>query len=108
MDEYKNSGEVTQASARPDYSQLMKQALLELTQLRASLDDLKRAQTEPIAIIGMGCRLPGGVDSPEAFWRLLRDGVDAIGEVPPDRWNSSAYYDPNPDAPGKMATCFGG
>jgi acyl transferase domain-containing protein len=97
-----------QPSARPDYSQLMKQALLELTQLRSRLDDVTRAQTEPIAIIGMSCRLPGGVDSPDAFWRLLRDGVDAIGEVPPDRWNASAYYDANPDAPGKMATRFGG
>src|SRR6185295_14281629 len=41
---------------------------------------------EPIAIVGLGCRFPGGADSPEAFWQLLRDGVDAIQEVPADRW----------------------
>jgi acyl transferase domain-containing protein/acyl carrier protein len=62
---------------------------------------------EPIAIIGMGCRLPGA-DTPEAFWQLLREGVDAIREVPPERWNIDAYYDPNPDAAGKMYTRWGG
>ena len=49
----------------------------------------------------MGCRFPGGADSPEAFWQLLRDGVDAVGEVPADRWDVDAYYDPDPDAPGQ-------
>ncbi len=66
------------------------------------------AVAEPIAIIGMGCRFPGGVDSPEAFWKLLRDGVDAISEVPPARWDIDAFYDPDPEAPGKMATRYGG
>jgi acyl transferase domain-containing protein/acyl carrier protein len=99
---------VSQAPPKRDYAQLMKDALLELKQLRTSLDELKRAQTEPIVIIGMSCRLPGGVDSPEAFWRMLHDGVDAIGEVPSNRWDSSAYYDPDPETPGRMSTRFGG
>jgi acyl transferase domain-containing protein/acyl carrier protein len=86
----------------------MKDALLELKQLRATVNDLKRARTEPIAIIGMSCRMPGGVDGPDSYWELLRNGVDAISEVPADRWDAATYYDPNPDAPGKIATCFGG
>jgi acyl transferase domain-containing protein len=62
---------------------------------------------EPIAIIGIGCRFPGA-DGPEAFWQLLRDGVDAIAEVPADRWDLRAFYDPDPAAPGKMNTRWGG
>ena len=50
---------------------------------------------EPIAIVGIGCRFPGA-DGPEAFWRLLRDGLEAVGEVPADRWDVDAYYDPDP------------
>ena len=56
----------------------------------------------------MGCRFPGGADNPEAFWRLLRGGVDAITEVPPTRWSLDDLYDPNPDHPEKMYTRWGG
>jgi acyl transferase domain-containing protein/NADPH:quinone reductase-like Zn-dependent oxidoreductase/acyl carrier protein len=63
---------------------------------------------EPIALIGIGCRFPGGVSSPESFWRLLDEGIDAIAEVPRDRWDIDAWYDPDPDAPGKMTTRWGG
>nr|AQW44889.1 polyketide synthase [Corallococcus coralloides] len=48
--------------------------------------------SEPIAIIGMSCRFPGGANSPEAFWRMLRDGVDAMREVPAERWDAAAYH----------------
>src|SRR5215510_9290303 len=75
---------------------------------RALLAELVAPPPEPIAIIGMGCRFPGGANTPEAFWRLLRDGVDAISEVPPQRWDAQAYYDPDPAAPGKMTTRWGG
>jgi len=85
-----------------------KQALLALRKMRARIDELERARTEPIAIIGAGCRLPGGVTSPEAFWTLLRNGTDAVAEVPADRWDIDAFYDPDPDAPGKMYTRRGG
>ena len=64
-------------------------------------------EQESIAIVGIGCRFPGA-DGPEAFWRLLRDGVDAIGEVPGDRWNLAVFYDPDPATPGKMSTRWGG
>ena len=63
---------------------------------------------EPIAIVGMSCRFPGGADSPEAFWRLLADRVDAITEVPADRWNAGALYDADATAAGKVATKWGG
>lgn len=62
---------------------------------------------DPIAVVGIGCRFPGA-DGPEAYWRLLRDGVDAITEVPWDRWDVDAYYDPKPGTPGKMYTRRGG
>jgi len=59
------------------------------------------AERQPIAIIGIGCRFPGNVSSPEDFWKLLTNGIDAITEVPPDRWNIAAFYDPDPAKPGK-------
>ena len=63
---------------------------------------------DAIAIVGMGCRFPGDANSPDSFWELLRSSRDAIREVPADRWDVNAYFDPNPDAPGKMATRWGG
>src|SRR4051812_2749569 len=86
----------------------LKRALLAIDELQAKLDAAQRAGREPLAVIGIGCRVPGGADSPEKLWRLLRDGVCAVGEVPADRWDVDALYDPNPDAPGKMSTRWGG
>jgi phthiocerol/phenolphthiocerol synthesis type-I polyketide synthase D len=63
---------------------------------------------EPIAVVGIGCRFPGNVTGPDSFWQLLIDGVDTIGEVPPDRWDADAYYDPDPAATGRMTTKWGG
>ncbi|WP_414578854.1 MupA/Atu3671 family FMN-dependent luciferase-like monooxygenase [Anabaena sp. CCY 9402-a] len=82
--------------------------LLALKEARAKLEAFDRAKTEPIAIIGIGCRFPGGANNPETFWQLLRDGVDAITEVPRSRWNIDEYYDPNPETPGKVYTRYGG
>jgi len=95
------------SEAAPQLSPL-KQAYLALEKMQAKLVALEQAQREPIAVIGMGCRFPGGANTPELFWQLLRDGRDAITEVPPDRWNIDAYYDSNPDAPGKMSSRWGG
>jgi acyl transferase domain-containing protein/acyl carrier protein len=63
---------------------------------------------EPIAIIGIGCRFPGGANDSVQFWRLLSEGVDAISEVPEDRWHVRAFYDPDPGKPGKMYARQGG
>ncbi|HEY4303071.1 MAG TPA: SDR family NAD(P)-dependent oxidoreductase [Gemmatimonadaceae bacterium] len=76
--------------------------------LQRRLDQAERARHEPIAIVGIGCRFPGGASTPDAYWSLLNRGVDAITEVPADRWDIDAYFDADPDAPGKMSTRFGG
>jgi amino acid adenylation domain-containing protein len=61
-----------------------------------------------IAIVGIGCRFPGGADTPGEFWRLLRDGVDAIAEIPSDRFDIDEVFDPDPARPGKIYTRWGG
>ena len=66
------------------------------------------AAAEPVAVVGIGCRFPGGVVGPEGYWAFLANGGDAISEVPPDRWDADAFYDPDPLAPGRMASKWGG
>ena len=83
-------------------------ALGAIERLEARLKTAERARTEPIAIVGLACRFPGGADSPEAYWQLLANGVDAVTEVPPERWDINQYYDPDPDASGKMYARHGG
>ncbi len=68
----------------------LKRALLAIDELQARLDASENATREPVAIIGIGCRLPGGVDSPEAFWRLLQAGESAIREIPTGRWDDAS------------------
>ncbi len=76
-------------------------------ELQSQLEQLQQERTDPIAVIGIGCRLPGS-DGPEGFWDLLSNGRDAVREVPAERWAIDDYYDPNPDAPGRMSTRWGG
>jgi acyl transferase domain-containing protein/acyl carrier protein len=63
--------------------------------------------SEPIAVIGVACRFPGA-DNPEQFWQSLLSGRDAVTEIPPDRWDVDATYDPDPQAPGKTYSRWGG
>jgi acyl transferase domain-containing protein/SAM-dependent methyltransferase/acyl carrier protein len=86
----------------------VKRALYELREMRARLNLLEQARTEPIAVIGMGCRFPGGANSPAEYWKLLVNGVDAIRETPPERWDVDEFYDPDPEAVGKISTRWGG
>ncbi|MGC4746938.1 beta-ketoacyl synthase N-terminal-like domain-containing protein [Micromonospora sp. DT201] len=90
---------------------LLRRSLHAIRELRRELD--RRGSSDdraagPIAVTGMGCRFPGGADSPEAFWRLLADGRDAVVPVPAGRWGGGSYVDPDPDAPGATYTDRGG
>ncbi|MGB0128368.1 MAG: polyketide synthase, partial [Rhodocyclaceae bacterium] len=86
----------------------LKRAFLALEETRARLAAAEAANREPIAIIGLGCRVPGGGDDAASFWSLMRDGVDAIGPIPADRWDVEATYDPDPEVVGRIATRHGG
>jgi len=86
----------------------LKRAFLALEDMRARLAAAESAPREPVAIIGVGCRVPGGGNDPGSFWTLMRDGVDAIGPLPRDRWDVDTLYDPDPGAPGRIATRGGG
>ncbi|NES73168.1 MAG: polyketide synthase, partial [Okeania sp. SIO2D1] len=89
-------------SAKKDQLSLSKQMFLALKEAETKLEMMERSRSEAIAIIGIGCRFPGNVNTPESFWELLSNGKDAVVEIPPERWDIDSYYDPNPDTPGKM------
>ncbi|MBI9089233.1 MAG: SDR family NAD(P)-dependent oxidoreductase [Desulfobacterium sp.] len=80
---------------------------IEVGRMRAKLREYKNERSEAIAIIGMGCRFPGA-DSPEDFWALLKEGRSSICQVPKDRWDVEAFFDQDPDAPGKVISRYGG
>ncbi|MFD9211495.1 type I polyketide synthase, partial [Streptomyces sioyaensis] len=87
----------------------LKWVTADLHETRRRLQELESQQQEPVAIVGMSCRFPGGVSSPEEFWRLLHSGEDAISEWPQDRgWDADALYDPEADGSGTSYSCKGG
>jgi len=96
------------SSSESDHARLLGEALLAIQSLKSELARLQSATREPIAVIGIGCRFPGNVTSPDDFWTLLENGSDGIVEIPPDRWDIDSCYDPDPDARGKVCTRFGG
>ena len=89
----------------------IKRALVALKTKQAEIDALQKevaalqqelqAKREPIAIIGMACRTPGGISDPEGYWSLLSEGRDGIGPFPA-RWNTDDIYDPDPDFNGTV------
>lgn len=86
----------------------VQRALLAVRDLKGKLDELQGAAREPIAVVGMACRFPGGVMNPDAYWEKLLAGFDGVAEVPASRWAVDEYYDEDPDAPGRMYTRWGG
>ncbi|MGI5282730.1 type I polyketide synthase [Nonomuraea polychroma] len=87
----------------------LKWVTADLKETRQRLAELEAAEQEPIAIVGMACRFPGGVSSPDELWQLVANGVDAIAEFPTDRgWDIEELYDPEPGKPGKCYTREGG
>ena len=93
-----------------DEKTLLKQALRKASESIKDLisENALLKQKSPIAIIGMACRFPGGANSPQAFWDLLKEGTDAICEVPESRWSSQSHLSSDPKEPGKMYTAQGG
>ncbi|WP_456062104.1 type I polyketide synthase [Amycolatopsis rhabdoformis] len=87
----------------------LKRATADLQQARRRVHELEARDTEPIAIIGMSCRYPGGVRTPDDLWDVVDEGRDVIGEFPADRgWDVEGVYDPTPERPGKTYTRHGG
>ncbi|OBI34791.1 sulfolipid-1 biosynthesis phthioceranic/hydroxyphthioceranic acid synthase [Mycobacterium colombiense] len=68
---------------------------------------MRAAHATPVAVIGMACRLPGGIDSPQRLWDALLRGDDLVGEIPADRWDADLFYDPEPGVPGRSVTRWG-
>ncbi|MGV2921997.1 type I polyketide synthase, partial [Streptomyces alfalfae] len=86
------------------YLDYLRRASVDLQEARGKLREAEEREVEPIAIVGMSCRFPGGVRSPEDLWRLLRDGGDAVSEFPTDRgWDLEALFDDDPD---RQGTCY--
>ena len=81
---------------------------LAVTARQVRAQAVRALRADPIAVVGMACRLPGDADTPARFWQLLHDGVDAVREVPRDRWNAAGWYDPDLSASGKAVTKWGG
>ena len=77
--------------------------------MTASVESADERASEPIAVVGIGCRFPGGVEDPDGLWDVVSDGRDVVTEFPTDRgWDIEGLFDPDPDAPGKTYSRWGG
>ncbi|MCH9769150.1 MAG: SDR family NAD(P)-dependent oxidoreductase [Actinomycetia bacterium] len=100
---------MTQTSpASPDRRAIITEALRKIDDLTARLETAENADKEPIAVVGIGCRLPGGVSSADEFWTLLVDGADGVIRVPADRWDADEFYSPDHSVPGTICNREGG
>jgi 3-oxoacyl-(acyl-carrier-protein) synthase/acyl carrier protein/SAM-dependent methyltransferase len=98
----------SQTGAAGDELSPLKLALLEIRRLRSALKDSVDKQAEPVAIVGMALRLPGGVTSPERFWKALAEGEDLITTIPAERWDAAEYWSADAERPATMYDVHGG
>ena len=90
-------------------TEALRKALVQVERLKRTNRALLERSSEPIAIIGMSCRFPGGVDTPEGLWQMVADGRDVMSEFPADRgWDLAGLFDPDPDMRHKCYTRTGG
>ena len=92
----------------PDRRAIITDALRKIDDLSARLAIAEKAGTEPIAVVGMACRFPGGVNNPEQYWDLLKAGRSGIVRVPPQRWDADMYYTDDHTVPGTICNREGG
>ena len=102
------SKNVETSGEKTDHRAVLGKALLEIKRLQARVKSIEAQQrAEPIAVIGMACRFPGGVSTPDALWQYLRAGRNAVQEIPAARWDVDAHFDAVPGKQGKMYTRHG-
>ena len=95
-------------TAPPDRRAIITEALRKIDDLTARLEIAEKADVEPIAVVGMACRLPGGVSTPADYWQLLHDGVSGVMRVPEDRWDADAFFSEDHTRPGTICNREGG
>ncbi|MDP7702943.1 SDR family NAD(P)-dependent oxidoreductase [Mycobacterium sp. TY815] len=98
----------SQNAPTPDRRAIITEALRKIDDLTVRLEVAEASHREPIAVVGIGCRFPGGVTNPEEFWDLLRDGRSGIIRVPGQRWDADAYYTDDHTVPGTICSREGG
>jgi acyl transferase domain-containing protein/acyl carrier protein len=97
-----------QEAEKEKLQQQVRDALVAIKKLKSKLQEEQYKRHEPIAIIGMAMRYPGGVKNAEAYWQLLEKGTDAISDIPKERFDAEDLYDADPDIPGKLTVKQGG
>ena len=88
-------------SEKKGHESQLKHSQPALNKMLSKPEEAEQPGTDPIAIVGLGCRFPGGANDPDSFWRMLSSGADAIREFPSNRWEFNKLFDPNPDSIGK-------